>query len=729
MDPTLTSNRRLSVVYAFMVAAAIAGFVAITAIGRGLDAPPPAPSHVAFDGTTSVGTPHALAHVLLALAVVIVVARGFGALFRRLGQPPVVGEMLAGILLGPSLLGRAMPDAFAFLMPPNVAPLLGIVAEIGVVLFLFLVGLELDTTLLRKRTHASIAVSHASITAPFLLGSALALLLYPTTATADVPFTPFALFVAVAMSVTAFPVLARILGDTGLSATPLGAMSLACAAVDDVSAWCLLALVVGIARATTADALTTIALATTFTLVMLLVVRPLVVRMVARQTAAASGSATAMAAVVTGLLLSALATEAIGIHALFGAFLFGAIIPHDSHLARAATTRLHDLVVVLFLPMFFAFTGLRTEFGLVHGLQNWSLCLLVIAVATIGKFGGSYVAARCTGIANREAIALGALMNTRGLMELVVLNVGLDLRIISPTLFAMMVTMAVVTTFLTTPVLHLLGLVGRCTTRPAPDQRRDEPGPFTAAATVPDAPPTDVVICGGGFAGLLLARQLRREMPDLAVTVVEKTARPLPAACHKVGESSVELGCQYFERLGLREYMRERQLPKMGLRFFPGGGDLPLHQRAEIGPCAEPIVPSYQIDRGRIEDDLRGMNERDGVTRHQARLPRRVDQVAAGEAFAARRDECAVGIGTEVDHRLAVTDLGAGSPRAITQRRVEPGALDLPCVARAAGQGVVEGEDAFAAALFADEVGAALVDEGVRQRLDTEPIQHRQPRG
>ena len=399
--------------------------------------------------------------MLLALAVVILVARGVGALFKRFGQPPVVGEMLAGILLGPSLLGRIAPDVSAFLLPPSIAPLLGIVAQIGVVLFLFLVGLELDTGLLRKRTRASIAVSHASITAPFLLGCCLALLLYPTTATNDVPFVPFALFTGVAMSVTAFPVLARILGDTGLKHTPLGAMALTCAAVDDVSAWCLLALVVGIAKATAAGALATIGLAIAFTVVMLFVVRPFVGRIVARLTPTASGSANAMAIVLVGLLLSALATEAIGVHALFGAFLFGAVIPHDSHLARAAAARLHDIVVVLFLPMFFAFTGLRTELGLVQGFTNWMLCLLVIVVATVGKFGGSYLAARLTGLTNREATAIGALMNTRGLMELVVLNVGLDLRIISPVLFTMMVTMALVTTFTTTPVLHLLGLVRR----------------------------------------------------------------------------------------------------------------------------------------------------------------------------------------------------------------------------------------------------------------------------
>jgi Kef-type K+ transport system membrane component KefB len=256
------------------------------------------------------------------------------------------------------------------------------------------------------------------------------------------------------MSVTAFPVLARILADRKMQRSPLGALALACAAVDDVTAWCLLAFVVGIARAHASTASITLGLSVAFGAFMVGVVRPLVRRSLARR----DPSPNVLAIVLAGLLASALVTEAIGVHALFGAFVFGAIIPHDSALARAIADKLTDFVVVLLLPAFFAFTGLRTSLGLVHGREAWLACALITFVATAGKLGGAFVAARSSGIATREAASLGILMNTRGLMELVVLNVGLDLGIVSPTLFAMLIVMAVVTTFATTPVLQLLEL-------------------------------------------------------------------------------------------------------------------------------------------------------------------------------------------------------------------------------------------------------------------------------
>jgi Kef-type K+ transport system membrane component KefB len=444
-----------------VVLAAAVGLLLVGVAGADLTAPAPAAGQATYDAVATEAKVNPLPHVLLALVAIVLVARLTGIAFHRLGQPPVIGEMLAGILLGPSLFGRLFPSASAFLLPPAIEPLLGILAQVGVVLFLFLVGVELDTSLLRRRTRASLAIANASITVPLLAGGALALVLYPTTSTNDVPFLPFALFVAVAMSVTAFPVLARILADSGLAKSELGVVALACAALNDVAAWCLLAIVVGVAKATAGAAVLAVALALLFTGTMLLIVRPLVARWVRAQTDASSGSTTALATVLFGILVSALAAEAIGIHAMFGAFLFGAIVPHDSRLAHAATGKIHDLVVVLFLPMFFAFTGLRTEIGLVSGAEDWLLCGLVIVVATASKFGGTWMAARLCGVGRRDAAGLGALMNTRGLMELVVLNVGLDLRIVSPTLFAMMVAMALVTTLLTTPALRLLGLIPR----------------------------------------------------------------------------------------------------------------------------------------------------------------------------------------------------------------------------------------------------------------------------
>ncbi|MGZ4777653.1 MAG: cation:proton antiporter domain-containing protein [Thermoanaerobaculia bacterium] len=438
--------------YALMIAAAIGLFLLIRSAGSTLVAP--AVKDVA--PTAATGRADVLLDVLLALVVVIIAARICGALCKRIHQPPVIGEVIAGILIGPSLLGRISPAAMTFVLPPKVMPLLAIIAQIGVILFMFLVGLELDTSKLKHRTHATIAISHASILVPFLLGSALALWLYPTLSTSDVPFTFFALFVGVSLSVTAFPVLARILTDRGIQSTHMGTIALACAAVDDVTAWCLLAFLVALIKARAADAIVTFGLTGLYVAFMLIVARPLIARAVRAQEVRKSISQSAIAVVLVGLLLSTLATEAAGIHAIFGAFLLGAIIPHDSMLARDLNYKLSDLVVVLLLPAFFALTGMRTQIGLVQGASQWLLCGVIVATACIGKFGGSFVAARITGVGTRDSAALGVLMNTRGLMELIVLNLGLDLHILTPTLFAMLVIMAVVTTLATAPALHLI---------------------------------------------------------------------------------------------------------------------------------------------------------------------------------------------------------------------------------------------------------------------------------
>jgi Kef-type K+ transport system membrane component KefB len=394
--------------------------------------------------------------LLLALLVVILTARACGFVFKLLRQPPVIGEVIAGIALGPSLFGRFAPDAAGLVLPASVAPQLSLVAELGVVLFMFLVGLELDTSQLGRRTQQTVAVSHASIVVPFLLGTVLALWLYPQLSPPHVPFTLFASFLGVSLAVTAFPVLARILTDQKLQRTPLGIVALTCAAVDDVTAWCLLAVIVSMANARASGAVQVVALTLAYLAVMLALVRPLAVRLARRWDLESTLPKSAIAPILIALLASALATEAIGIHAVFGAFLLGAVIPHDSLVARELVRRLEDLVVVLLLPAFFAFTGLRTEIGLLSEASHWFVCLVVIAVASVGKFGGTFVAARLTGLPNRDAASLGILMNTRGLMELVVLNIGLDLGLISPTLFAILVLMAVATTLATTPILQLI---------------------------------------------------------------------------------------------------------------------------------------------------------------------------------------------------------------------------------------------------------------------------------
>ena len=383
------------------------------------------------------------------------VGRIVGRAFTLIGQPPVIGEVVGGILLGPSLLGRISPEAYQFILPPEVAPYLGLVAQLGVILYMFLVGLELNSDRLRGNVHTTIAISHASIVLPFVLGSALALPLYPRLSTNAVPFTNFALFLGVAMSITAFPVLARILSDRGIIRSELGVLALTCAAVGDVTAWCLLAFVVGVVQGNADSALWIAGATLGFIVLIFLVVRPAVARLA--RSVDRSPTPGAIAIVLAGVLMASLATEVIGVHAIFGAFLFGAVIPHDSALARSLRQNLEHLVTILLLPAFFAFTGMRTEIGLVSGASEWLICVVIIAVATLGKFGGTFVAARVSGLGWRYAAGLGVLMNTRGLMELIVLNVGLDLGVISPTLFTMMVLMALVTTMATTPVLATIG--------------------------------------------------------------------------------------------------------------------------------------------------------------------------------------------------------------------------------------------------------------------------------
>jgi Kef-type K+ transport system membrane component KefB len=455
-----------------MVLGTIALFLLIRSYGEGLTAPPPAASAGPSTTAAAQATSQILFHVLLALAAVIVAGRTVGALLSLVGQPPVIGEVVGGILLGPSLLGRLAPAVSTYVLPVDVAPYLGLIAQVGVTFYMFLVGLDLSADLLRRRASAAVGTSHASIVLPFLLGSVLALYLYPRFSTSDVPFTSFALFMGVALSVTAFPVLARILADRRMNKTEFGAMALTCAAAGDVTAWCLLAFVSGVAQARVESAVIVAILTVGFIACMWFVARPVVGRLVggrgsdpilspktrelSEKMVSDPISPGVIAFVLLCALLSALTTEFIGVHAIFGAFLFGAIIPHDSALARALVQRLQDFVTIVLLPAFFAFIGMRTQIDLVSGSYQWMVCGLIILVATVGKFGGTLVAGRLTGLGWRQASSLGILMNTRGLMELIVLNIGLDLGIISPTLFAMLVIMALVTTLATTPLLQLV---------------------------------------------------------------------------------------------------------------------------------------------------------------------------------------------------------------------------------------------------------------------------------
>lgn len=389
--------------------------------------------------------------------VVLAVAQIVGRVFALARQPRVMGEMVAGILLGPSFLGHFLPDATMFLFPNAVLPRLRMVAQGGVVLFMFLVGIELDTSRLRARARSAIVISLAGIALPLTLAVPVARVLYRTLAPAGVSGFLFTAFFAVAMSITAFPVLARIISERGLEKTPLGVLALTCAAVDDVSAWCLLALVAGVAASSPGRGFITAGLLFVYVASMFGIVRPLVRRITERQETLGRVSRRALLGMLLLLPLSAFATESIGVHALFGSFLLGALVTAESRLAHGINRIFETVVRVLLLPVFFAFAGLRTQLALVSGGQAWCLAGLIIAVAFLGKLGGVSLAARLTGLEWRRSAALGALMNTRGLMELVVLNMGLDLGIISPALFAMMVMMALVTTLAAAPLLAWLG--------------------------------------------------------------------------------------------------------------------------------------------------------------------------------------------------------------------------------------------------------------------------------
>ncbi len=411
-------------------------------------------AETALEGVAQAKGAKLISRMLLAVAVVVAAARLVGALFTRLRQPQVIGEIVAGILLGPSLLGLVAPAAVDYLFPPAVVDVMSVMAQFGLVLFMFLIGLELDHSLLRGSGHTAVFVSHVSILAPLVMGAGLAYWMFPLVGSGR--FAGFALFVGAAMAITAFPVLARILTDSGLANSRLGALAITCAAVDDVTAWCVLAVVVAIAKAGgIGEALFTIGLAVVFIALMILVVRPLLQRLEWAHARRGRLGAHLTAAILVGLFASAWATEMIGIHAIFGAFLAGAVLPRSGPLAKALTERLEDLTLLFLLPIFFAVVGLSTSIGLLDQPIHWAIAGAVFATAVLGKWAAGSVAARVAGEPWQISNALGILMNTRGLAEIVILTVGRELGLITPALFAAMVLMALGTTFMTTPLLRL----------------------------------------------------------------------------------------------------------------------------------------------------------------------------------------------------------------------------------------------------------------------------------
>ena len=395
--------------------------------------------------------------LVMQIAVILAVCRVVGTIFKFFHQPRVVGEMFAGIFLGPSLLGWLAPGVSAYLFPPASLGFLNALSQVGVVIFMFLVGLGINPNELKSHGHAAVLTSHVSITAPFVLAAALSLFLYPKLSDDSVAFTSFALFMGAAMSITAFPVLARILSERDLLSSRLGTVAIACAAVDDVTGWCILAYIVVLIRSAHnhTPIWLTVGGLIAFALVSIYGLRPLLRGFQTSYDRWNGLSENKLALMLLLVLSAALLTEWLGLHLLFGAFLMGAIMPKEHKFVHYIMERFETVTITLLLPLFFAFTGLRTNVGLVKGSEMWMYCGLIILVATVGKLGGSFIASWLTGMPAREAAGLGTLMNTRGLMELVILNIGLDIKVISPALFSMMVLMALFTTFMTTPVLEL----------------------------------------------------------------------------------------------------------------------------------------------------------------------------------------------------------------------------------------------------------------------------------
>jgi len=394
--------------------------------------------------------------LILQIGTILIVARLVGWLFGKLHQPRVVGEMLAGILLGPSLLGWLAPKISSSLFPPDSLGHLNSLSQVGLLIFMFLVGLELDLGHLRELGRAAVMTSQVSIIVPFILGSTFAVYLYPRLSDTSVSFTGFALFMGAAMSVTAFPVLARILTERNMLRTRVGSVAIACAAVDDVTAWCILAGIVVVVRASSLELpvwLTVSGLAV-FVLLMGLVVRPALRRLEMVYEKRGNLTQDLIAIILLVVLASGWITETLGVHALFGAFLAGVVMPRHSELSRELSQKFEALIVVLLLPIYFALTGLRSSIFLITGAKMWLYCAVIVVLAVVGKLGGSTVSARLNGMTWGESAAVGILMNTRGLVELVILNIGLDLGILSPALFSIMVLMALVTTLMTTPLLR-----------------------------------------------------------------------------------------------------------------------------------------------------------------------------------------------------------------------------------------------------------------------------------
>lgn len=417
---------------------------------------------------------HPLALLLAQIITIIIVARLLGWVCKKIGQPTVVGEIIAGIILGPSLIGMYFPEFSAALFPATSLGNLQFLSQIGLILFMFIVGMELDLKVLRNKAHEAVVISHASIVIPFTLGMGLAFFIYQSFAPEGVQFLSFALFLGIAMSITAFPVLARIVQERGIHKTRLGTVVITCAAADDITAWCILAAVIAIVKAGSfISAFYIMGLALAYVVVMIYVIKPFLKRVGDLHATRENLSKPIVAIFLLVLLLSSYATEVIGIHALFGAFMAGAVMPENIRFRNIFIEKVEDVALVLLLPLFFVFTGLRTQIGLLNDPYLWKITGLIILVAVVGKFIGSALAAKFVGQNWKNSLTIGALMNTRGLMELVVLNIGYDLGVLTPEVFTMMVIMALLTTFMTGPALDFINYIFKPKAVEIPKQPKD----------------------------------------------------------------------------------------------------------------------------------------------------------------------------------------------------------------------------------------------------------------
>jgi len=393
--------------------------------------------------------------ILLDIVLIIGLARLVGLLFSRFHQPPVIGEIIAGIMLGPSLLGLLSKSLETTLFPTTIQPFLYLLSQIGLIFYMFLVGLELNLQSLRKQVKVAILISNVSVICPFILGVILAFfVLYSLNQPNSTAFLPFAFFIGAAMSITAFPVLARILTDTGLAKTPLGTLGLTCASVDDISAWCLLAIAIGITRNNQiGEAIPTLFGVSFYIVVMFTLGQKAFKYLLRNYDKTEYLNQGLLTFIYIVVILSAMLTEWIGIDVIFGGFIVGVILPKNNNLSKELTEKTEEFVSIFLLPIFFAYSGLSTNISLLNHPYLWGVCALIIIVAITGKYGGVYITSRILGINSQEAKALGWLMNTRGLTELIILNVGLKLGVISPVVFTLFVIMAIMTTIMASPLV------------------------------------------------------------------------------------------------------------------------------------------------------------------------------------------------------------------------------------------------------------------------------------